>query len=150
MDLQQLRREYRERPLRKNELLDDPFEQFRLWLQEAIASEEIEPNAMALATATLKGSPSCRHVLLKAIDDRGFIFFTNLNSRKAGQLNENPRASAAFWWRQLERQVTLEGSVEQVSKETAAAYFAKRPRTSRLAAWASPQQSARVDSERES
>ncbi|MCE5317988.1 MAG: pyridoxamine 5'-phosphate oxidase [Parachlamydia sp.] len=141
MDLSSIRKEYRQRQLRKADLLHDPFEQFRLWLQEAIRAEEIEPNGMALAT----GSLSCRHVLLKAID-KGFVFFTNLNSRKAGQLEQNPAAAAAFWWRQLERQVTLEGYCEKVSPDIAAAYFSSRPRESRLAAWSSEKQSSPLTS----
>lgn len=136
MDLSSIRKEYRQRPLRKADLLSDPFDQFRLWLQEAIRAEETEPNAMALATGG-----SCRHVLLKAID-KGFVFFTNLNSRKAQQVEQNPIAAAAFWWRELERQVTLEGHCEKVSPDIAAAYFSSRPRESRLAAWASEKQSS--------
>lgn len=140
MDIHDLRREYKERPVRKADLLADPLQQFRLWLDEAIRTEEIEPNAMALAT--FDGSLHCRHVLLKQIDQKGFVFFTNLNSPKARQLKQNPMAAAAFWWRELERQVTLEGNVEPVSSDLAAEYFSKRPRTSRLASWASEQQSA--------
>lgn len=138
MDLSAIRKEYRQRSLRKADLLPDPFDQFRLWLQEAIRAEEIEPNGMALATGSQ--SLSCRHVLLKAID-KGFVFFTNLNSRKADQLEQNPAAAAAFWWRELERQVTLEGYCEKVSSDIAAAYFSSRPRESRLAAWSSEKQS---------
>lgn len=137
MDLSSIRKEYRLRPFRQADLLKDPLEQFRLWMQEAIRAEEIEPNAMALAT----GAVSCRHVLLKAID-KGLVFFTNLNSRKAAQLVQNPTAAASFWWRQLERQVNLEGFCERVSSDVAAAYFSSRPRESRLAAWASENQSS--------
>lgn len=137
MDLSAIRKEYKQRPLRKRDLLKDPLGQFRLWLQEAIGAGEIEPNAMALAT----GAISCRHVLLKAID-KGFVFFTNFNSRKASQLEQNPLAAASFWWRELERQVTVEGYCEKVSPSLAAAYFSSRPRESRLAAWASEKQSS--------
>lgn len=146
MDLSQLRLEYKNRPLHRSHLHKDPFEQFKIWLNEALAAEEIEPNAMALATANKEGAPSCRHVLLKAVDEKGFIFFTNRNSRKAQQLQQNPQASASFWWRQLERQVCFEGPVEEVSEAIATQYFGKRPRTSRLAAWSSPKQSATISS----
>ncbi len=148
-DIHNLRRDYQKRPLKRENLLSDPLEQFKIWLSEALAAEEIEPNAMALATVGKDQQPACRHVLLKLIDEQGFIFFTNLNSRKVKQLNENGFAAASFWWRYLERQVSIEGTIEPVSRQIAADYFAKRPETSRLAAWASEKQSAPLSSREE-
>ncbi len=134
-----MRLDYRLKKLSKNSLNQDPFTQFKDWLEEAVRSQLIEPNAMSLATSAKSGKPSCRTVLLKGFDTRGFMFFTNLESRKARELNENPQASAIFWWRDLERQVLLEGSVETVSQEESSLYFARRPRASQLSAWASHQ-----------
>ncbi len=134
-----MRVDYRLKKLSRNSLNQDPFTQFKDWLEEAVRSQLIEPNAMSLATSAKSGKPSCRTVLLKGFDTRGFMFFTNLESRKARELNENPQASAIFWWRDLERQVLLEGSVETVSQEESSLYFARRPRASQLSAWASHQ-----------
>ena len=115
----------------------DPLAQFRAWFAEAggIAA----PEAVALATATAGGRPSVRMVLLKHVDESGFGFYTNLGSRKAAELAENPQAALLAHWQTLGRQVRVEGKVEPGSREAAAAYFATRPRASRLAAWASPQ-----------
>lgn len=147
MNISDLRKEYRLRALTRESLSKEPVEQFRIWLAEAIKAEIIEPTAMALATCDAAGHPYCRMVLLKHFDKQGFTFFTNLESRKARQLKEMPVAAATFWWRDLERQVLLEGKVERVSNEEAASYFAKRPRQSQLGAWASKQSSV-VDSRR--
>ncbi len=137
--LHQLRREYRTQPLRKELLDTDPFKQFITWLDEAIAAQAIEPNAFALATATANGTPSCRMVLMKNFDHQGITFFTHQTSRKAKELEENPQACAVFFWEKLERQVTIEGSVQRVSREECVSYFAKRPRGSQLGTAASKQ-----------
>ncbi len=123
----------------------DPFVQFNMWFEEARASESILPEAVALATATSDGRPSVRMVLVKQCDRGGFVFFTNLESRKADELAENPRAALLFHWKSLGRQVRIEGRVEAVSDEVSRAYFDSRPRGSRLSAWASPQSEAIPD-----
>lgn len=117
----------------------DPFVQFDMWFEEAKASELTLPEAVALATATSDGRPSVRMVLVKQCGQDGFVFFTNLESRKVDELAENPRAALLFHWKSLGRQVRIEGTVEAVSDEASRAYFDSRPRGSRLSAWASPQ-----------
>lgn len=118
----------------------DPVGRFRAWLEDALDHPSIgEPTATALATADAAGRPSVRMVLLKDVDRRGFAFYTNLESRKARELEENPRAALCFHWQPLERQVRIEGPVEPVPPEEADAYFASRPRGSRIGAWASRQ-----------
>ena len=121
-----------------NGLADDPLAQFHLWYEEASAATTA-PDAAALATATRDGRPSARIVLVKRADERGFAFHTNLESRKGGELAANPRAALLFHWRELGRQVRVEGAVERVSDAEADEYFRTRPAGSRLAAWASPQ-----------
>ncbi|MFC3123483.1 pyridoxamine 5'-phosphate oxidase [Pseudoroseomonas globiformis] len=116
-----------------------PFALFQAWLAEAEVGEPNDPNAMTLATATRDGTPSARMVLLKGMDDRGFVFFTNKESRKGGELLPNPRAALLFHWKSLRRQVRVEGAVEEVSAAESDAYYATRPRLSRLGAWASRQ-----------
>ena len=117
----------------------DPYEIFAAWYQAAEDSGLIHPEAMALATASADAAPSVRMVLLKDVDERGFVFFTNYGSRKADELETNPRASLCFHWANLERQVRVEGTVERVSKEESFAYFSSRARGSRIGAWASLQ-----------
>lgn len=112
---------------------------FEAWMAEAERSEPNDPNAMTLATATSDGTPSARMVLLKGVDDRGFAFYTNLESRKALVLKNNPRAALIFHWKSLKRQVRIEGLVEPVDEAEADAYFASRPRISQIGAWASKQ-----------
>ena len=140
-DIADVRRDYLSRRLQRGDLLADPVAQFSLWLKDAFRAGVIEPNAMSLATARKDGRPSVRTVLLKGVDQRGFIFFTNLESRKARQLAENPQASLLFPWLALERQVIATGSVSRLPTVEVLDYFAKRPRESQLAAWASPQSS---------
>ncbi len=117
----------------------DPLRLFEQWLAEAEAHEINDPNAMSLATATPEGRPSVRAVLLKGADERGFVFYTNFDSRKGGELHANPNAALLFHWKSLRRQVRIEGSVEPVSDAEADAYFASRARVSRLGALASDQ-----------
>jgi pyridoxamine 5'-phosphate oxidase len=129
----------------------EPFELFDRWFQEAAASEPEDANAMALATADAQGRPSLRMVLLKGVDERGFVFYTNLGSRKGRQLQENPHAALGFHWKSLRRQVRVEGAVEPVTAEEADAYFATRHRSSQIGAWASRQSqpmTARLELER--
>lgn len=138
-DLARLRREYSLKGLDEQELHPDPFVQFRSWLQEAVNAPLLEPTAMALATATNDGKPSVRMVLLKQVDDRGFVFFTNYESRKGEELLHNPHAALLFYWDALERQVRVEGEVEQTSHELSREYFNSRPFASRIAATISHQ-----------
>jgi pyridoxamine 5'-phosphate oxidase len=144
MELNHLRQEYKRKELSRNLLSPNPIVQFRIWMTEAIDSEIIEPNAFALATANKESRPTCRHVLLKQFDEHGFCFFTNYESRKAMEIEQNPQVFATFWWKELERQVSIEGTVQKTSKEESALYFARRTRGSQLAAWIS-RQSAVID-----
>ncbi|HBE18428.1 MAG TPA: pyridoxamine 5'-phosphate oxidase [Cyanobacteria bacterium UBA11149] len=134
-----LRKEYTLQGLKETDVLPNPFAQFKIWLDRAIAAELPEPNAMSIATASLDGKPSVRMVLLKEYDERGFAFFTNYNSQKGQQLRDNPWGAIAFWWAELERQVRIEGKVEQVSPPESDSYFQNRPRDSQLGAWTSAQ-----------
>jgi pyridoxamine 5'-phosphate oxidase len=122
-----------------DELDELPLRQFALWYAEAEEAGIVQPDAMALATASSEGAPSVRMVLLKGHDERGFVFFTSHESRKGSELATNPRAAAAIHWQPLRRQVRAEGVVERISADETAAYFATRPRGSQIAAWASPQ-----------
>nr|WP_243435910.1 pyridoxamine 5'-phosphate oxidase [Acanthopleuribacter pedis] len=125
--------------MHKRDLHGDPFSVFRRWFEAAEQSGEPMANAMTLATASADGMPSARMVLLKGIDDRGFLFYTNYESRKAQDLLANPRAALVFWWQIQRRQVRIGGSVEKISEAESLAYFQSRPRTSQLGAWTSPQ-----------
>jgi len=125
--------------LNKSDVDRNPIKQFAKWYHEATAFGIAETDAMTLATATKDGRPSARIVLLKDFDDRGFVFFTNYESRKAMDLAENPRACLVAYWLPLKRQVRIEGSVEQVSEAESEAYFQRRPLGSRIGAWASNQ-----------
>ncbi len=128
-----------------DDLGPDPIARFRIWLDEATAEGIHLPNAMTLATASGEGEPSARMVLLKGVDEKGFTFFTNYESRKAGDLGANPRAALVFYWGALDRQVCVRGSVEKLSSEDSAYYFATRGRSSQLGAWASNQSRPLVD-----
>lgn len=139
--LASLRQEHALRGLSEGDLDPSPFAQFEGWLREAMDNGVPEPNAMALATATRDGAPSARMVLLRGFDERGFVFYTNYESRKGQELAQNPRAALVFHWAELGRQVRVTGRVERVSQEESDAYFSSRPRGSRLGAWASEQSS---------
>ncbi|TNE51647.1 MAG: pyridoxamine 5'-phosphate oxidase [Bacteroidetes bacterium] len=134
-----LRRNYTQEALSRKDVLADPFEQFGHWFQEALNSALPEPNAMTLATATPEGVPSARIVLLKGYDHRGFVFYTNYESRKGLELDANPVAALLFSWLELERQIRIEGPIERVSQEESEGYFQSRPKGSQIGAWASPQ-----------
>ncbi|BCL37830.1 pyridoxine/pyridoxamine 5'-phosphate oxidase [Nostoc sp. MS1] len=134
-----LRRDYTLEGLSETEVEPNPFIQFKKWFEQALAAQLPEPNAMTIATTTPDGKPSARMVLLKDFDERGFVFFTNYNSRKGQELAENPQAALVFWWAELERQVRILGRVEKVSESESDYYFESRPAKSRLGAWASNQ-----------
>lgn len=138
-EIHHLREDYKHEPLDEETLDKDPVEQFRVWFEEARASGIPEPNAMTLGTADKSGRVACRTVLLKACDDRGFVFFTNYGSRKAAQMAENPHAALLFPWVALARQVEIAGPVEKISPAESIAYFLSRPVGSRLGAWVSEQ-----------
>lgn len=134
-----LRKEYTIAGLTENELDPNPFNQFRKWLNQAIEAGLPEPTAMTLATATKDGKPSARIVLLKNVDEEGFVFFTNYGSRKGRELLKNPTAALVFHWVELERQVRIIGKAKNVSREESEQYFRTRPIGSQLGAWASKQ-----------
>jgi pyridoxamine 5'-phosphate oxidase len=141
MSLADLRKDYSLAGLAEKDLARDPFRQFEKWFQEAEAARIPEPNAMVLATASRDGRPSARTVLLKGVDGRGFVFYTNYESRKGRELEVTPRATLLFPWIGLERQVIVEGSVTKVTREESEAYFHSRPLPSQLSAWVSQQSS---------
>ena len=139
MALADMRKDYGLAGLLEKDVAKNPFRQFEKWFAEAEAAKVHEPNAMTLATVGRDGRPSARTVLLKAVDGRGFVFYTNYESVKGRQLADNPRAALLFPWLPMERQVVVEGEVTRVSREEAEVYFHSRPRASQLGAWASPQ-----------
>lgn len=136
-----LRRNYDEGRLLESDIAANPLDQFSRWFDDAVAASIVEPNAMVLATSDADGIPSARTVLLKSIDQRGFVFYTNHQSRKGRALADNPRASLVFPWYPLSRQIIVVGDVTSVSRAEAAEYFSSRPYASRLGAWASEQSS---------
>lgn len=142
-----LRREYALASLDERDVAPDPVAMFSRWFAEARAADVAEPNAMTLATASADGAPSARMVLLKGVDDGGFVFYTDYRSRKAAELDANPRAALVFHWVELERQVRIAGPVARVAREETEAYFRARPLGSRLGAWASEQSSVIADRE---
>jgi pyridoxamine 5'-phosphate oxidase len=139
MSLSDLRREYTLAGLKESDVDPNPLKQFDQWFQQALAAGLPEPNAMTLATATLDGKPSARIVLLKGLDERGFVFFTNYESQKGRELSANPQAALVCYWIELERQVRINGRVSCVSVEESEEYFRSRPLGSQLGAWASRQ-----------
>lgn len=126
-------------PLLETDLDPDPFVQFERWFDAAKGAAIVMPEAMTVATSALDGEVSARICLLKSFDHRGFVFFTNYNSRKGTQVHDNPRAALVFWWHSLERQVRIEGAVVRTTEEESDEYFVTRPRGSQLGAWASEQ-----------
>jgi pyridoxamine 5'-phosphate oxidase len=134
-----IRKDYMLRSLSENDVNKNPISQFSIWWDEAIGSNIEEVNAMTLATVNEHGYPSARIVLLKGFNDNGFVFFTNYESRKGRSLLNNPNAAVVFFWKELERQVRIEGVVEKISEEESLAYFSSRPVESKIGAWASPQ-----------
>lgn len=147
MSIDEIRERYSRAGLSETDLSPDPILQFEQWLQDASDAGVFEPGAACLATASRQGEPSARMVLLKGVEERGFIFFTNYGSPKARDLAENPRAALVVAWVELSRQVRISGSVERISREASARYFESRPAGSRLSAWAS-HQSEVIDSRR--
>lgn len=139
MNIADMRAEYTSAGIQRETLKADPIAQFKVWFDQACQAQILEPNAMSLATAWADGRPSVRTVLLKQYDARGFVFFTNLESKKARQMAENAHACLLFPWLGLERQVIISGPAEKISTAEAIAYFVTRPLGSQLAAWASPQ-----------
>lgn len=146
MTIADLRTVYRRATLSEHDLVADPFVQFTAWLDQAIAAEALEPTAMTLATVDANGRPAARIVLLKGVDDaaridtgRGFVWYTNYDSRKGQELAAHPHAALCFFWPELERQVRIEGRVAKTSEDESDRYFASRPVASRIGAWASPQ-----------
>jgi pyridoxamine 5'-phosphate oxidase len=139
LDLENLRREYTKDGLDRDDLHENPIEQFNQWMKQTIAAQIPDPNAMTIATVDATGQPSQRIVLLKQVDERGFVFYTNLGSRKAQDLKQNPKISLHFPWHFIERQVKVCGVAEQLSSAEALKYFVTRPRESQLGAWASQQ-----------
>lgn len=139
LDLANSRKDYTLKTLEIESVQDNPLAQFKIWFEEALAAKALEANAMHLSTVEADGKPSARIVLLKELDEQGFVFFTNYKSRKGKALEENPFVALTFFWPELERQVRVEGKVQKVSIEESATYFHSRPRGSQLGAWASPQ-----------
>lgn len=139
INIADIRRDYQLQTLLETDVADNPFVQFKSWWDDAIKSELDEINAMTLATASATGIPSARIVLLKSATDEGFVFFTNYNSHKGRELQENPNACLVFFWKELERQIRISGTVKKVSAGESDAYFTSRPQGSRIGAWASPQ-----------
>jgi pyridoxamine 5'-phosphate oxidase len=140
-----LRTEYKRETLDEGAVDRDPFAQFARWFDEAVTARLPDPNAMTLATVGRDGRPSARVVLLKGVDARGFVFFTNYDSRKARELAPGANAALLFYWHDLERQVRIEGTVERIGDDESDAYFESRPRLSRIGAWASPQSTVIAD-----
>ena len=145
MSIASIRREYMRESLSEKDVAGDPFRQFDRWWEEALRSDIDEVNSMVLSTVSSAGRPSSRVVLLKGYDDRGFVFFTNYESRKGNEMEEKPDVALLFFWKELERQVRIEGTCSKVSEEESDAYFLTRPEGSRIGAWASPQ-SRRIES----
>jgi pyridoxamine 5'-phosphate oxidase len=138
-DLKKMRLNYEQDQLLESSINKNPFQQFKIWFENVIAANIVEPNAMTLATADKNGFPSARVVLLKEFNESGFIFYTNYLSRKGKEISENPYAAILFWWKELERQVRIEGKIEKISRKLSEEYFKQRPLKSRYGALASNQ-----------
>ena len=134
-----IRKVYQQQSLLEEDIDPDPVKQFENWWKQAIESKIDEPNAMTLATCNMEGKPSARIVLLKGADSRGFTFFTNYHSRKGQEMEANPYVSLLFFWKEIERQIRIEGKIEKISASESDAYYSSRPVESRIGAWSSPQ-----------
>lgn len=141
MDISDYRREYTKGGLHREDMSESPFEFFESWLKQAVEADVAEPSAMTLATVSKAGKPTQRTVLLKIFDEKGFVFFTNYSSQKSQQIGENPNVSVLFAWRELERQVEINGIATKIPTAESLKYFLSRPRGSQLGAWASSQSS---------
>lgn len=139
MSIAAIRKDYQLKSLSESEVAKDPFTQFSTWWEEAVQSAIVEVNAMALSTISPEGNPSSRIVLLKGFTEQGFVFFTNYTSDKGKQIAHNQKVALLFFWKELERQVRIEGTASKIAAEESDAYFNSRPVGSRLGAWASPQ-----------
>ncbi len=139
LNLSDLRKVYQKQSLLEETVDNNPLDQFKVWWDEVIKSGIDEPNAMNLSTCSTDGKPSSRIVLLKEVNEKGFIFFTNYDSRKGKEMRQNNFVSILFFWKELERQVRIEGKVEQIPAAKSDEYFASRPRESQVGAWSSPQ-----------
>lgn len=138
-DIAKIRKDYKKYQLLETNIDKNPFKQFGVWLDEAIKAEVDEPTAMCLATISTKGFPTARIVLLKGFDEKGFVFYTNYESRKGNHIKKNPNVALTFFWKELERQVRIEGVAEKVSRKESDEYFASRPRESQISACISEQ-----------
>ena len=138
-DLADLRRDYRSRPLRREDLDPDPIAQFNRWFGDAQRAEALDANAMSIATVSEDGQPSLRTVLLKYYDEQGLVFYTNLGSRKSREIGANPRVALLFFWPEVHRQVKIRGTASRTSAADNVRYFMRRPRDSQLGAWVSEQ-----------
>jgi len=138
-DIAHIRKDYSKTSLGVKSVSKDPIQQFNHWFKEAVTAEIPEPNAMTLATVNAEGRPSTRIVLLKGVENGKFVFFTNYQSNKGKELDQNPACSLTFWWPELERQVCLEGVASRMDAKRSEEYFQSRPRDSQIGAWASPQ-----------
>lgn len=147
MSIADIRKDYQLKSLAESEVAKNPFDQFSIWWEEAVQSSIVEVNAMALTTVSPEGRPSSRIVLLKGYNEEGFVFFTNYTSDKGKQIEQNQYVSLLFFWKELERQVRIEGTASKVAAEESDAYFESRPVGSRLGAWASPQSQKIADRE---
>ena len=143
-EIRDIRTSYERGILTKDDLLSDPKEMMKQWLEVAITQDALEPTAMTLSTVDVDNQPSSRTILLKEIDD-GFVFYTNYHSKKADDIEANDRVALLFFWKELERQVRIQGRIEKISEEQSIAYFKSRPKGSQLGAWASPQSKVIVD-----
>ena len=139
MDIAGIRRDYKLKQLDKTDVSQDPLVQFKAWFKEALDAKVMEPNAMNLSTIKVSGKPSSRIVLLKDIEENGFVFYTNYESNKGQQLAHQPFAALCFFWPELERQIRIEGKITKVSSAVSDEYFQSRPYESRIGAWVSPQ-----------
>jgi len=144
-EISSLRKEYKLRELSEKNVDENPFEQFDIWFKEMLNSNIPEPTAMILATAAKEGKPSARTLLLKAFNKDGFIFYTNYESRKGKEIEENNSGALLFFWPELERQIRIEGTIKKLSQSTSNDYFKTRPYKSRIGAWASKQSSVIPD-----